>query len=249
MAQLFKPNANSLAKTSLLAAAAAPLVLGFALAGYSRSAYNTKVDVSINQPVPFSHQHHAMELGIECRYCHTSVEKSSFAGIPGTETCMSCHSQIWTNSPLLKPVRDSYESGTPIVWNKVNKLPEFVYFDHSIHISRGVQCNTCHGAVQSMQITAKGNSFQMAWCLECHREPERFLYEDKSAPELTPRQKVFELYWKIQEDKKLTPREISLAAGMNSAEPFAHDIADGKALIEKYGVKVKQLADCSVCHR
>ena len=259
MAQLFKPSANSFAKTSLVLTVAAPLLVGLAVAAASRSPMNTKVGLEKNQPVPFSHQHHAWELGIDCRYCHTSVEKSSYAGLPGTETCMSCHSQIWTNSPLLEPVRKSYETGTPLRWNLVNRVPDFVYFNHSIHIARGINCNTCHGAIEQMNITTKGNSFQMAWCLQCHRAPQNYLYQDKSKPNESPRQKVFDLYWKIQENgltgqieeggKGLSDRELTLASGDDPISLRTEDVEEGKKLINQYGVKVQQLADCWVCHR
>src|SRR5207253_112002 len=189
MAQLFKPYSNIVARTSIALGAATPVVIGVALAALSRSPYNTKVDVPLNQPIPFSHQHHAGELGIDCRYCHTSVEKSATAGLPPTETCMSCHSQIWTNSPLLEPVRQSYANNTPIVWNKVNSVPDFVNFNHSIHIARGVNCNQCHGPVNDMQITWRGRAFQMQWCLQCHRAPEKYLYKDPESG--SPRQQVF----------------------------------------------------------
>ena len=121
------------------------------------------------QPVPFSHQHHVAGLGIDCRYCHTSVETSSFAGIPPTKTCMNCHSQIWTNAALLEPVRESYRSGKSLEWTRVNELPDFVYFNHSIHVNKGVGCNTCHGPVDHMPLMYKHASLQMEWCLECHR--------------------------------------------------------------------------------
>ncbi|MEA2553361.1 MAG: hypothetical protein QOJ65_1537 [Fimbriimonadaceae bacterium] len=248
MAQLFKPYANVVARTSIVLGGAAPVLIGLAAAAYSRSPYNTKVEVPLNQPIPFSHQHHAYELGIDCRYCHTTVEKSSFAGLPPTETCMSCHSQIWTNSPLLEPVRRSYESGTPIEWNKVNSVPAFVNFNHSIHIARGVNCNDCHGAVNDMQITWKGRPFQMQWCLECHRAPEKYLYKDPESA--SPRQQVFNLYWKLQEKgpSGLTPREHALVSGHEQQSNHADDVKVGKQLVEAYGVKVQQLADCSVCH-
>jgi hypothetical protein len=252
MAQIFKPSANVIAQASLIGVATVPLAVGLSVAALSRSPANTKVEVAQNQPVPFSHQHHALELGIDCRYCHTSVEKSGFAGLPASETCMSCHSQIWTNSPLLEPVRQSYETNTPIKWNKINKVPEFVFFDHSIHVARGVQCNTCHGPVNNMNMTFKGNSFQMAWCLQCHRAPERYLYKDPEAPaSTTPRQQVFRLYWKLQEKgaKGLTPREHSLASGGDGASDSPADKAEGRKLINQYGVKVQQLADCWICHR
>ena len=125
--------------------------------------------------MPFSHKHHAGELGIDCRYCHTSVEKSSFAGLPPTQTCMTCHSQIWTNAPMLEPVRASYRDNKSIAWTRVNALPDFVYFDHSIHVSKGVGCTTCHGPVAEMPLTWQANTLYMAWCLDCHREPEKFV--------------------------------------------------------------------------
>ncbi|HRJ27538.1 MAG TPA: cytochrome c3 family protein [Fimbriimonadaceae bacterium] len=260
MGQLFNPKANSIAKLSLIIGGSLPVlaILGGHL--ISNSSYNTKVDVPLDQPVPFSHRHHAWELGIDCRYCHTSVEKSGFAGIPDTETCMTCHSQIWTNSPLLEPVRKSYETGLPIKWasgesgwNLVNNVPEFVYFDHSIHIAKGISCNTCHGDVQNMHITWKGQNFTMKWCLQCHTEPEKYLYVDKTRPDLTPREQVFNLYVKQQEDpkmKSLSKREIALLTGTNERyRPSKEEIEDGKKLITERNIKVKQLQDCWTCHR
>jgi len=248
VAQLFKPYANVVARTSLVLGGAAPVLIGLAAAVYSRSPYNTKVEVPLNQPIPFSHQHHVAELGIDCRYCHTSVEKSSYAGLPPTETCMSCHSQIWTNSPLLEPVRKSYEDNTPIVWNKVNTVPAFVNFNHSIHIARGINCNQCHGPVNDMQITFKGRAFQMQWCLQCHRSPEHYLYKDPEAA--SPRQQVFKVYWDLQEKgvTGMSPREQALVKGEEQESNDPHDIAEGKKLVNSLGVKVQQLADCSVCH-
>jgi len=240
---------------TIIAIAVLPLTVGLAIASLSRSPANTKVNVPKNQPVPFSHQHHNWELGIDCRYCHTSVEKSSFAGIPPTETCMSCHSQIWTNSPLLEPMRQSLETGTPIKWNRVNKLPDFVFFNHSIHINRGLNCNTCHGPMQDEHITAKGNSFQMSWCLDCHRAPDRYLSWNKEIakdyPGLTPREMAFKLYWKLQEKGKgsLSQEETELINGHFMGSDHAEDREAGKEIVAKLGIKVQQLADCTVCHR
>jgi hypothetical protein len=250
MAQIFKPSANSITAATLLSVAIGVPTVWLAIAGLSRSPANTKVNVPLNQPVPFSHQHHAWELGIDCRYCHTSVEKSNYPGVPPTETCMSCHSQIWTNSPLLEPVRQSYETGQPLKWNQVNKVPEFVHFPHSIHIARGISCNVCHGPVQHMNMTWKGNSFQMAWCLQCHRAPERYMYKDTTRPDREPRQQVFDLYWKYQQDglTKLSPVEKSIIiGGFNGSDDPAH-IEAGKRLVKAYGIKVQQLSDCNVCH-
>lgn len=279
MAQIFRPSANSITQVGLLSVAFGVPALWLGIAALSRSPANTKVMVPKNQPVPFSHEHHAWELGIDCRYCHTSVEKSAYAGLPATETCMSCHSQIWTDSPLLEPVRQSYETGQPIVWNLVNKLPDFAHFNHSIHIDRGINCNICHGPVTEMDITYKGNPFQMSFCLQCHRAPERYLYTDPTeiAKGMTPRQQVFDVYWKLQEfgpngkfvaedDKTasawgLHPGDLDPRKGLNSqeqdlvqgnydgAQPWDREqIAKGKKLVSDYGIKVQQLADCSVCH-
>ncbi len=250
MAQIFKPSANSVARVTLIGVATVPLTLGVGVAALSRSPANTKVNVPKNQPVPFSHQHHSYELGIDCRYCHTSVEKSWYPGLPATETCMSCHSQIWTNSPLLEPIRESYETNQPIKWNQVNKLPAFAHFNHSIHVNRGINCNFCHGPVNNMHITWKGNSFQMQWCLQCHRNPARYLYKDPATPNLSPREQVFNLYWKYQEKgvKGLSPRDQDMITGDANGTLDKTEVAEGQKLVNEYGVKVQQLADCSVCH-
>jgi len=250
MAQIFKPSVNSITAAALLGASLGVPSVWLSIAALSRSPANTKVNVPINQPIPFSHQHHTEELGIDCRYCHTGVEKSDYPGLPSTETCMSCHSQIWTNSPLLEPLRQSYATGTPIRWNQVNKLPDFVHFSHSIHVARGINCNTCHGPVQWMHITWKGNSFQMAWCLQCHRAPERYLYSDPTRPDLDPRQQVFNIYWKLQTVgySKLSSREQSQIQGYYNGKQPWDDKSEGKELVKKLGIKVQQLSDCSVCH-
>jgi hypothetical protein len=145
------------------------------------------------QPVPFSHKHHVEGLGIDCRYCHTSVEKSHFAGIPPTETCMTCHSQLWTQAALLEPVRQSLATATPIQWNRVNDLPDFVYFDHSIHVNKGIGCTTCHGPVDQMPLTWKENTLYMKWCLQCHRAPEN---------EIRPRDEVFNVKWQKPDNQE-----------------------------------------------
>jgi hypothetical protein len=257
MAQIFKPSANTIARGSLLLAGLLPVVGFYVGSSVSRSPYNTNAHVALNQPVPFSHKHHVEELGIDCRYCHPSVEKSPSAGIPPTETCMTCHSQIWTNSPLLEVVRKGYETNTPIQfangdvgWNQLNRLPAFVYFNHAIHVDRGISCNACHGPVQSMMMTYKQQAFSMAWCLDCHRNVEKHLWEDEKQPQLSPRQRVFELYKKVQEGTELTPRELALVDPDNrSFKPAASDVARGKELMEQYAIKKKQLEDCWTCHR
>src|SRR5712692_10486811 len=152
MPQIFHRSTNTFSRVSIFGAVfIAAGVLGiFAL--LVRSSYWTNVGVAVDQPVPFSHKHHVADDGIDCRYCHSSVETSSFAGIPSTQTCMNCHSQIWTNAPLLQPVRDSWKSGRSLVWTRVNDLPDFAYFNHSIHINKGVGCNTCHGPVDRLPL-------------------------------------------------------------------------------------------------
>src|SRR5678809_735135 len=192
MPQIFHRSANTLSKVSL----AGILLLVGGLIGLAmllgRSSYVTRAHEYIEQPVQFSHLHHVLDDGIDCRYCHTSVETSSFAGIPPTKTCMNCHSQIWTNAPMLEPVRESFKTGRSLVWNRVNDLPDFVYFDHSIHINKGVGCNTCHGPVDRMPLMYNYASLQMEWCINCHRNP---------AKELRPRDQVFNMrYQKPSEE-------------------------------------------------
>jgi hypothetical protein len=249
MAQLFTPATNNRVRMLIGALTIAPWLGGYGIAALSRSGANTKVDVPRNQPVPFSHRHHAWELGLDCRYCHQGVEKSGFSNIPPTETCMSCHSQVWTNSPMLEPIRESYQTGTPIEWTTVNRLPSFVFFNHSIHIARGVNCDVCHGPVQKMQITWKGNSFAMSWCLQCHRKPERYLYRDPAHPELSQRQQVFDLYTKIQNGEPLNDRESHVADGHDDGSDVPADLEKGKEIVKRYGIKTQQLADCWICHR
>jgi hypothetical protein len=261
MAQVFSPSMNVLSRISLFGAVAAPVLLMLAGSGITRSSANTKVQIALDQPVPFSHEHHVSELGIDCRYCHTTVEKSAFAGIPPTHTCMSCHSQIWTNSPLLEPIRESYANQRPIQatdgslgWNRVNKVPEFVYFNHSIHIARGINCNICHGPVQKMQLTFKGKPFFMAWCLECHNNPERFVYQspEVKGSKYSQSEQVFQLYHKFQQGEglNLTNRERAIAGGDGDTySPSTEELKEGQQAIEKLHVKKAQLADCWICHR
>jgi hypothetical protein len=175
MAQIFHRSTNTIARVSIYGAVILVAVLGYAANVINQTSYATEVHNARPQPVPFSHKHHAGELGLDCRYCHTSVEVSSSAGMPPTQTCMTCHSQIWTNAAILEPVRASYRDSTPISWTRVNALPDFVYFNHSIHVAKGVGCTTCHGPVAEMNITWRENSLYMRWCLECHNAPEKFL--------------------------------------------------------------------------
>ncbi len=186
MPQIFHRSFNTISRVTIFGAVFIIVGLGWAYARFSRSDYVTGRDVALDQPVPFSHQHHVAGLGIDCRYCHTSVEKSAYAGMPSTQVCMNCHSQIWVNSPMLKPVRKKYATGKPLRWNRVHNLADFVYFDHSIHVKSGVGCATCHGPVHEMPLMRQYVPFHMDWCLECHRHPERYL---------RPQEEVFNTEW------------------------------------------------------
>jgi hypothetical protein len=173
---------NTISRATIFGAVFAAALAVWFMGAIVRSPYATSAGVIKEQPVPFSHQHHVADIGIDCRYCHTSVEDSSFAGIPPTETCMNCHSQIWNEATMLAPVRTSYRDGKSLVWNRVNDLPDYAYFDHSIHISKGVACVTCHGRVDQMPLMSREATLHMEWCLECHFEPGRFI---------GPRERVF----------------------------------------------------------
>lgn len=175
MPQIFHPSTNTISRVSIYGCVVIVALLSFALYEIGQSPYYTEQNLPQPQPVPFSHRHHAGELGIDCRYCHASVEISAFAGMPSTQTCMTCHSQIWTNSRMLEPVRNSYETGKSISWTRVNSLPEFAYFDHSIHVAKGIGCTTCHGRVGEMTLTWRATTMQMSWCLGCHRQPEKYV--------------------------------------------------------------------------
>lgn len=175
MAQLFRPSSNTIAKVSI--AAVVTLLGGTLCVGYivDRGPWITSVRVAPAQPIPFSHKHHVKDDGVDCRYCHTSVETSSYAGLPPTETCMTCHSQIWSNASVTQQIRESWASGKSIEWTRVHDLPDFVYFNHSIHIDKGIGCSICHGQVDEMPFMFKVNTLNMNWCLNCHRQPEKYI--------------------------------------------------------------------------
>ena len=175
MAQIFHPSMNTFSKVTIFGGLFIIASLLFAWDRWNRSAYVTEVNVVRTQPVQFSHNHHVSGLGIDCRYCHTSVEVSASAGIPATETCMSCHSQIWKESPMLAPVRESFASGKPLRWTRVHDVPDFVYFNHSVHVAKGIGCETCHGRVDEMPLMRRTATLQMNWCLSCHEQPEKYI--------------------------------------------------------------------------
>ena len=170
MGQAF--SARALLFTKLAAIGIALMLVAGAVTAYQHFDGPYRIGDAPPQPIPFSHKHHVGDDGIDCRYCHDSVEKSSFAGIPSTHTCMSCHSQLFTDQAMLAPVRASMATGQPLRWKRVHTLPDFVYFDHSIHIAKGVGCIECHGQGDRMPLSRRVASLQMQWCLECHRDPE-----------------------------------------------------------------------------
>ncbi|HEY2431796.1 MAG TPA: cytochrome c3 family protein [Vicinamibacterales bacterium] len=219
MSQIFHRSLNVWSKTSIVLALVLVSFLGWAVVSLSWSGYVTGQGVTVDQPVQFSHAHHAGAMGIDCRYCHTTVEESPFANIPPTKTCMNCHSQIWTNASILEPVRASFRDNTPLQWTRVHDLPDFVYFNHSIHVAKGVGCATCHGRVDRMPLMLQQNSLQMSWCITCHRNP---------APNLRPRDQITNMAWEPPaNDPDLGPRLMK-----------EYKIQD-----------VMLLTSCSTCHR
>ena len=230
--QIFHRSANVISRASIYAGIFTLAFGLWACIQWQRSPYVTYAGVVRPQPVPFSHQHHVGGLGIDCRYCHTSVETSGFAGIPPTKTCMNCHSEIWTSAPLLEPVRESFRTGRSLEWNRVNDLPDFVYFDHSIHINKGVGCNTCHGPVDRMPLMFNYASLQMEWCIQCHRGPEK---------NLRPRDQVFNM--RYQQPTKDLPVE-------DDGVQYSDQLSLGKHLVDKYHLRsVMDITSCSTCHR
>ena len=230
--QIFHRSTNTISRATIYGAVFLIAALLWAALELQRSPYVTYAKVAKPQPVPFSHQHHVAALGIDCRYCHTSVETSSFAGIPPTKTCMNCHSQIWTNAALLEPVRESFRSGKSLVWTRVNDLPDFVYFNHSIHINKGVGCNTCHGPVDRMPLMYNYGSLLMEWCLNCHRDPQKFL---------RPRDQVFNM--RYEQPSTFQPLFLD-------GHAYTDQIDLGKDLVKKYNLRtVADITSCSTCHR
>jgi hypothetical protein len=218
--QLFRPGANTFARLTLANLLLVPALLLFIGAAVARSGTTTGEGSFVEQPVPFSHQHHAGELGIDCRYCHVGVEKIAQAVVPPTHTCMTCHSQLWTNAQMLAPVRESMASGTPIAWNRVNKLPGYVYFDHHAHVNNGVPCAACHGDTRRMPLTRQAAPMTMGWCLDCHRAPEdRIVAADRRFED--------------------APYERRTAA----------DRAAGRATMLRIAHSGRNLTNCSTCHR
>lgn len=214
MAQIFPRSSNLLSRASIVVGlVAAGATLGGVMM-IDRAGFNQRNGTTLEQPVPFSHEHHVQGLGIDCRYCHAGVERSASAGIPPTATCMNCHKLVWNEAPMLEPVRASFRTGQPLKWTKVHDLPDFVYFDHSIHVKKGIGCASCHGSVQDMRLMRSANATQMRWCLDCHRNPERHL---------RPQEEVFNMAWKakdqlslgreLRETYRIRPTEVLTSCG------------------------------------
>ncbi|KGM35756.1 cytochrome c3 family protein [Inquilinus limosus] len=221
MPQIFSPAADTWFRLALVLTAFLIVAAGLLIGGTMTSSYATLVGWPQSQPVPFSHEHHVGGLGIDCRYCHTTVETSPHAGLPPTHVCMTCHSQIWTDAPMLAPVRESLASGQPIPWVRVARVPDYVFFNHSIHIARGVPCAECHGRVDRMPLTYRAEPFRMSWCLDCHRDP---------APHLRPPDQVTRMDW----------------SGWGRTDA---DKAYGAAAMKAFDIHPATLVACNVCHR
>lgn len=219
MPQVFPRWTNIVSRVSIAGSVFALVLVMWCWLVYTRSSYGTRLGYEQVQTVPFSHQHHVGVLGIDCRYCHTSVEHSAFAGIPPTKTCMNCHSQIWVGSEMLEPVRHSYRTDESLVWHRVYNVPGYAYFDHSIHVQKGIGCSTCHGQIDEMPLTYQVPSLLMEWCLECHRHPEQ---------RIRPREEVFSMAYRAPQDQ--------LALGKKLVKEY--DVKDPHFL-----------TSCSVCHR
>jgi hypothetical protein len=232
MPQVFHRSMNALSRLTIAIALIAVGGFFFVTEQFQRSPYTSWRGVARTQVVPFSHEHHVGGLGLDCRYCHTSVEVSSFAGIPPTKTCMNCHAQIWTNAEMLAPVRESFRTGNSLVWARVNEVPDFVYFNHSIHINKGVGCDTCHGPVDRMALMRPEATLQMEWCLDCHRAPEK---------NLRPRSEVFNM--RYQQPSAEHPVALD-------GQTFKDQHGLGTYLVRKYKLRsVLDITSCDTCHR
>jgi hypothetical protein len=261
MPQIFPKGVNPLARLLVIGLPMMFGVTGVGLAAFYRSSYATGVDETPPQPVAFSHMHHVGQLGIHCLYCHTSVEDSGFANVPPSKTCMNCHQQMWTSADLLEPVRKSYREDKPIVWNRVHNVPHYAYFNHSIHVAKGVGCQSCHGQIDQMNLTTQNKTLLMEWCISCHRNPQE---------NLRPKSEVFSMTWApgslVDNKEQVWKREDlpnwgqvmeggklvdSKWVGELVGKPRPKTQAElGPVLKEVYGVRdAVTLTGCSMCHR
>jgi hypothetical protein len=267
MPQIFPRSSNTLSRVGIISAVVGVPAL-FSLGFIFNMTYSAEIQDPKTQPVQFSHKHHVGDDGIDCRYCHTSVDKSDSAGMPSTYTCMSCHSQLWSDSPELEKVRESFRTGKPIQWARVHDLPDFVFFNHSIHVQKGVSCVSCHGRVDEMPLMYKENTLTMEWCLRCHRNPEK---------NLRPREYVYDLAWTLKQQPgehgaggEAGANGASGASNKHDTEPDGHNheghVAGatpghdspeykdqtemGSKLLREYKILSKeQMTSCSTCHR
>ena len=219
MAQIFHPSTNTLSRVSIFGGVLLVFILFGVGWGLQRSDWQTRADVEREQPVQFSHKHHVGDDGLDCRYCHTGVETSAVAGIPPTKTCMNCHSVLYNNASYLEPVRESYRTDKSIEWVKIHRLADFAYFNHSIHVNKGVGCSTCHGQVNQMPLVFQANTLLMQWCIDCHRNPEQVL---------RPKDQVFNMDWKAPDDQGRIGAELRKSYNLRTTE---------------------ELTSCSTCHR
>ena len=258
MAQLFHRSTNSLARISILGGLFVAVSVGGLLAQLQRSTYVTRQGEAIVQNPPFSHQHHVGGLGIDCRYCHTSVETSNFAGIPPTRTCMNCHAQIWTNAPMLEPVRESFRTGKNLQWIRVHDLPDFVYFDHSIHVNKGIGCRSCHGSVDNMPLMWEENSLQMEWCLDCHRNPAKFIRPKSVMADRQEDEKGSVTAEGHREDNNIFSMSYEPPTSMRPVyailngqiRKFTDQYDMGNLLIKEYHLRsAADITSCNTCHR
>jgi hypothetical protein len=275
MAQIFDRSSNALARASLVLTGLIVIALGVTLDELQRSPWVTRQGQRPDQPVPFSHKHHVQGLGIQCQYCHVTVEKSSYAGIPPTKTCINCHAQIWTNAQLLEPVRMSWATGQSLAWTKVHDLPDFVYFSHEIHVNKGLGCASCHGRVDQMPLMYAQNTLQMEWCLDCHRNPAKYL---------RPTSEIYNMAWEQPAEDRpvwcaagdeasglptaqsvrcaptpdpltgmslplMTPASLPMFRAF-SVQKFTSQDDLGHFLVDRYKIRTpKDLTSCEVCHR
>src|SRR5437660_3624546 len=219
MSQIFHHSTNTFSRLSIFGGIFIIAFLVWAWAELNQSDYATRAKVPVEQPIPFSHQHHVGGLGIDCRYCHTTVEQSPFAGLPETKTCMNCHSQIWVGSEILRPVRESYATDRSIVWERVYNTPGFVYFAHHIHVQKGVGCSSCHGRIDRMPFTEQATSLLMEWCLDCHRDPGK---------QIRPQEQIFNMDYEPPANQKELGQKLVAEHGIRDAH---------------------ELTSCSTCHR
>ena len=224
---------NTIARASIAAVLIGLCIVSFISAAVDRSPYMTGAFMVRDQPIPFSHKHHVNDIGIDCRFCHTSVETSDFAGLPSTKTCMTCHSRLWTDAQILEPLRKSWRDDKPLQWTRVHNLPDFVYFSHQIHVNKGIGCVTCHGQVDQMPLMWQEQTLQMKWCLQCHYNPEKYL---------RPRDKVFDMHFTIDQQVK---DEFS-----TPDHPVTDQISLGTQLINRYHIPTDgRITNCYTCHR